>query len=131
MTVLRQYNSGTSTWDVFVSGVAGAAGDWTTAQTVRSVTGATDTPTSTDNGKLITVDTTSGTVAFTINSSLGLSAGQRIDFVWLGAATAVSFTASSVTLNGTPGLKIRARYGAATLLCVGSNTYVLLGDLSA
>jgi len=34
-------------------------------------------------------------------------------------------------VNGTPGLKLRAQYSAATLLCVGADTYVLLGDLSA
>jgi hypothetical protein len=60
-----------------------------------------------------------------------LTAGQRIDFMWVGAATSVTFSASSVTLNGTPGLKLRARYSASTLVCTASNTYVLVGDLSA
>ncbi len=100
-------------------------------QTVRSITTSTDTPTSTDLGNLLTIDTTSGAVTVTINSSLGLTAGQRIDFVWIGAATSVTFSASSVTLNGTPGLNLRARYSAATLVCTASNTYVLVGDLSA
>jgi hypothetical protein len=36
-----------------------------------------------------------------------------------------------VTLNGTPDLKLRARYSAATLVCTASDTYVLVGDLSA
>ncbi len=95
------------------------------------MTASSDTPTSTDNGKLVTIDTTSGAVTVTIDSSLGLSAGQRIDFAWINAATSVTFSASSVTLNGTPGLKLRARYSAATLVCLASNTYVLVGDLSA
>lgn len=113
------------------NGTNGVDGGWSTSQTLRSVTGSTDTPTSTDNGKLVTIDTTSGAVTVTINSSLGLTAGQRIDFVWIGAATSITFSASSVTLNGTPGLKLRARYSAATLVCLASNTYVLVGDLSA
>lgn len=100
-------------------------------QPIRSVTGATDTPTSADSGKLVTIDTTSGTVAITINSSLGLLPGQRIDFLWRGATTAITFSASGTTLDGTPGLKLRTRFSAATLLCVGSNIYVLIGDLSA
>jgi hypothetical protein len=100
-------------------------------QTVRSITASTDTPTGADLGDLLTIDTTSGAVTVTINSSLGLTAGQRIDFMWIGAATSVTFSASSVTLNGTPGLKLRARYSAATLVCTASNTYVLVGDLSA
>jgi hypothetical protein len=43
----------------------------------------------------------------------------------------VTFSASSTTVNGTPGLKLRARYSAATLICLASNTYLLVGDLSA
>jgi hypothetical protein len=39
--------------------------------------------------------------------------------------------ADNATVNGTPGLKLRARYSAATLLCVAADSYVLLGDLKA
>jgi hypothetical protein len=60
-----------------------------------------------------------------------LSAGNRIDFSWVGAATSVTFAASSTTVNGTPGLKLRARYSAASLVCISSNNYILVGDLSA
>ena len=109
----------------------GNAGGWESAQTLRSVTGATDTPTSSDNGKLVTIDTTTGAVTVTINTSLALTAGQRIDFAWIGAATSITFSASSTTVNGTPGLKLRARYSAATLICLSSNNYLLVGDLSA
>jgi hypothetical protein len=98
---------------------------------LRSITASTDTPTSSDLGKLLTIDTTSGAVTVTIDSSLGLATGERIDFMWVDAATSVTFSASSVTLDGTPGLKLRARYSAATLVCTASNTYVLVGDLNA
>lgn len=113
------------------TGPTGPAGDWSTAQTLRSVTGASDIPTSADNGRLITIDTASGAVSVTVDAALGLLAGQRIDFVWVGAATSVTFVGSGVTLNGTPGLKLRAQYSAGTVLCLASNTYVLVGDLSA
>jgi hypothetical protein len=95
------------------------------------VTGATDTPTSADNGYLVAINTTSGAVTITINTSLGLTAGQRIDFAWIGAATSVTFSASSTTINATYGLKLRARYSAATLVCTATNVYLLVGDLSA
>jgi hypothetical protein len=110
--------------------LTGADGGWSTSQTLRSVTASTDTPTSSDNGKLVTVDTTSGAVTITINGSLDLPVGGRIDFAWIGAATAVSFTATA-TVNATPGLKLRARYSAATLMCTATGTYLLVGDLSA
>lgn len=100
-------------------------------QTLRSITTSSDTPTASDAGKFVTVDTTSGAVTITINNSLALSPGQRIDFAWIGAASSVTFSASSVTLNSTPGLKLRARYSAASLVCLASNTYLLIGDLVA
>jgi hypothetical protein len=100
-------------------------------QQTRSFTISTDTPTSEDIGKLIIINRDVGGATITINSSLGLSAGQRIDFLWNGFVAAVTFSGSGVTLNGTPGLKLRARYSAATLVCLSSNNYVLIGDLSA
>jgi len=103
-------------------------------QTTRSITASTDTPSNSDNGKIVIINTSSGSVTITINGSLGLSAGQKIDFVWQGAATAVSFTPSGLTgggLSSTPGLNLQARYSAASLLCTASNTYILIGDLAA
>ena len=120
-----------ATWNIYNTSFSGSTGGWSSSQTIKSITASTNTPTITDLGCLLTVDTTSGAVTLTINSSLGLTTGQRIDFMWVGAATSVTFSASSVTLNGTPGLKLRARYSAATLVCTASNTYVLVGDLSA
>ena len=113
------------------NGDIGSDGGWSTAQALGSVTGSTHTPTSADNGKLVTIDTTSGAVTITINGSLDLPTGGRIDFAWIGAATSVTFSASGATVNGTPGLKLRARYSAATLVCIDTDTYLLVGDLSA
>lgn len=82
-----------------------------------------------DAGKVIAMDkSTAQTV--TVNGSLDLLTGQRIDVVQTGAGQ-VTFSASSATVNGTPGLKLRARYSAASLLCVGTDSYVLIGDLAA
>jgi len=78
---------------------------------------------------LVTVDSSSN-LDVTVNASLDLSNGQRIDILRLGLGE-VTVVASGATVNGTPGLKLRARYSAATLLCVAADTYVLLGDLKA
>ena len=117
--------------EVGATGPAGTDGGWSTSQTLYSITGSTDTPKSADNGKLITINTTSGAVTITIDGSLDLPTGGRIDFAWIGAATSVTFSASGATVNGTPGLKLRARYSAATLVCIDTDTYLLVGDLSA
>jgi plastocyanin len=89
-------------------------------------------PATSDKGKLIQIDKSSTATTISISdSALSLSAGERIDFVWTGTTPSVIFLSSGVTLNATPGLKLRARYSAATLLCIGTNSYVLIGDLSA
>jgi hypothetical protein len=69
-------------------------------------------------------------ITVTVNTSLGLVAGQSIDFLHLGGST-VTIVASGVTVNATPGLKLRTTYSSATLFCIGANSYVLIGDLSA
>jgi hypothetical protein len=69
-------------------------------------------------------------VDITVNGSLDLSAGQRIDLLQLGTGQ-VTVVASGATVNGTPTLKLRARYSAATLLCQATDTYVLIGDLAS
>jgi hypothetical protein len=99
------------------------------------MTGSSDSPTTSDNGKLILINTASGAVTITLDSAvLSLSAGQRIDFIWLGAATSVGFTAagspSTATLTIAGQNFLRLRYSAATLLCTAANTYVLIGDVA-
>jgi len=111
-------------------GPAGADGGWSTAQTIKAENDATYIAISSDLGKLVTLDNAANPLNVTINSSLGLTTGQRIDFAQLGTGQVV-FVASGVTLNATPGFKLRARYSAATLVCLSSNNYILIGDLSA
>jgi len=87
------------------------------------------TPVVGDVNKIIAMNkSTAQTV--TISSTLGLTVGQRIDVLQTGAGQ-VTFQASGTTVNGTPGLKTRAQYSAATILCTAADTYVILGDLAA
>jgi hypothetical protein len=113
------------------TGPTGIQGDWATPQSIRSVTSSTDTPTSSDRGRLININTSSGAVTITINGSLDLTIGVRIDFAWIGAASSVTFAESGATIYRTPGLKLRTRYSTASLICVATDTYLLAGDLSA
>jgi hypothetical protein len=128
MTVIKQYNEITSQWEAIVVGEQGPQGQWDTAQTVNAQTAAYTLLTA-DAGKLVTVDSASN-LDVTVDGSLDLEVGQRIDLLRLGTGT-VTVVASVATVNGTPGLKLRARYSAATLLCVATDVYVLLGDLAA
>jgi hypothetical protein len=73
--------------------------------------------------------TNSSPIYITINTGLGLTAGQSIDFIRFGTGT-VTFNGTAVPA-ATPGLLLRAQYSAATLFCITTNSYVLIGDLSA
>jgi len=110
-----------------VPGVSGVPGTWATSQTI--VSGATYTPSSADVGKMIQL-TNSGAINITVNAGLGITAGQSIDFLRFGTGT-VTFVVGSATIRYTPGLKLRDQYSAATLFCVSTDTYALIGDLSA
>ena len=110
------------------TGPAGAAGQWDTAQDTQTET-ADYTLVTADAGELILIDSALDEDV-TVDASLDLSVGQRIDLLRMGAGE-VTVVADSTTVNGTPGLKLRAQYSAATLLCVGTDSYVLLGDLKA
>jgi hypothetical protein len=81
-----------------------------------------------DVGKLVTLSNESA-IALTVPSGLGLTAGQRIDLAQTGAGQ-VTVVASGTTVNATPGLKLRAQYSAVTLVCLATDTYLLVGDLS-
>jgi hypothetical protein len=70
-----------------------------------------------------------GAFAFSLTTALsGAPVGTQIHLLAL--TTGVSVSATGVTLNGTPGLKLRAAYSSATLICLASNNWVLIGDLS-
>jgi hypothetical protein len=60
-----------------------------------------------------------------------MSAGDRIDFLWLGLASSVTFSPDPmISFYATPGTSLRAQYSAATLIYLGSSQFVLVGDLS-
>lgn len=102
------------------------------AQTLNAQTGAY-TLASTDAGKLVTVNTSSN-VTISVSTATALTTGQRVDVVTIGTGTITIDSAaapSAVTINATPGKKLRARYSGATVICVGSNDYLVIGDLAA
>lgn len=109
------------------AGTAGAAGNFATSQTIDAKT-ANYTLVTADAGKVITMNSSSA-LTLTVNGSLDLATGQRVDILQLGTGQ-VTVSASSATVNATPGLKLRAQYSGASLLCTGTDTYVLAGDLT-
>ena len=111
-----------------VTGASGAPGQWDTAQVINARSDDYALVAS-DVGKLITISKATP-VTLTVPSGLGLVAGQRIDIAQLSTGQ-VTVVPSGVTIYATPGLLLRAQYSTATLICLATNTYLLVGDLSA
>jgi hypothetical protein len=77
-----------------------------------------------------TINSTSSAITITISNTL--SAAQRIDFVQSGTGQITFAAGSGVTLNSKGGkLKSNGQYTAASVLCLGSGSYLLVGDLGA
>jgi hypothetical protein len=99
--------------------------------TENAQSGTTYTLVLADAGKLVTLTNASAiTLTVPTNASVAYSTGQRIDLAQLGAGQVTVAAAGGVTVNGTPGLKLRAQYSAASLVKLGTNTWLLVGDLS-
>lgn len=97
------------------------------AQTVSNIS-ANYTIQSTDVDKLIR----STGSAITITVANVLSVGQRIDFAQFGTGQITFAAGSGVTLNSADGnLKTAKQYAGATVECVASGVYWLVGNLGA
>ena len=85
-----------------------------------------------DNGRLITLNNASGiTVTVPTNASAAYPIGSQINLAQIGAGQVTVAGTSGVTVNGTPGLKLRTQYSLATLIKIGNDSWLLTGDLSA
>jgi hypothetical protein len=74
---------------------------------------------------------TAATITVPANATTAIAVGRRIDFVQTGAGQITFAAASGVTIQATPGLKLRAQFSACSLIKTATDTWVLIGDLSA
>jgi len=75
--------------------------------------------------------TTAATLTVPANSSAPFPIGAQINVLQTATGQFTVTPDTGVTINATPGLKIRAQWSSATLIKRATNTWVLLGDLSA
>jgi len=112
--------------DSTVPGPAGELGGFNSTQTTQDLLGAY-TLTLSDAGKIFTNN--DGAATITVQ---GLSSGQQADFLQTNVEKFTFVAGSGITLfSKNNNLKTNAQYSPATVKCVGTNTYVLLGDLGA
>jgi 2-keto-4-pentenoate hydratase len=85
-----------------------------------------------DAGKLLTFDTTgSVNVVIPASSSVAFATGTHIDVARLNTGTVTITGATGVTVNATPGTKLRARYSVGTMVLYAGNTWLVAGDVSS
>lgn len=86
-----------------------------------------------DDSKIIQMSNSSAnTVTVPLNSSVAFPVGTQIMVVQYGVGqTSIAASDPSITINSTPGLKLRAQWSSATLIKTATNTWLLLGDLTA
>jgi hypothetical protein len=100
---------------------------------VNAQTGTSYTFGLTDSGNVCTFDNSSAvTVTVPPNSAVAFDIGTQIDAIQLGAGKVTFAQGSGVTIRSVDSNKaIAARYGAATLLKIGTDEWVLFGALDA
>lgn len=111
----------THTSDASTGGAIGVA--------VNAQTGTTYTTVLTDNNKIVTLDNASAiTLTVPTNASVAYPTGAQIHLYNKGAGQVTVAGDTGVTVNSSNGLKLRAQYSVGTLIKLGTDTWVLIGD---
>jgi hypothetical protein len=101
-------------------------------RTLNAQTGTSYTPVVADENLMVTLSNASAiTVSLPQNSAQAFPVGAEVDFLWLGVGQPTFAAGTGATVVSTPGLKLRARYSAATAKKIATNDWVIIGDLSA
>lgn len=86
----------------------------------------------TDQSKVVEMSVGSANnLTIPLNSSVEFPTGTTITVLQTGAGQTTLVATGGVTVNGTPGLKLRAQWSSATLIKRATDTWVAIGDLSA
>lgn len=121
------YSAGTATQGSVVNIVNQPIG---TAITTAATAGSVYTLVTTDSGKLLMcAGTASGTVQIPLNSSEAFATGQKVDLVQMGTGTVTVVGTAGVTLRSTPSAILRTQYSAASVIKIGTDEWLLMGDL--
>lgn len=116
------YDTAVSKWQNKVSG----------GYVINAQTGTSYTLTLSDANKFITFSNSSATtVTVPTNATAAYPIGTHINLAQLGTGQVTVAAAGGVAVSADPGLKIDARYGGAELIKLATNSWLLVGRLSA
>lgn len=113
-------------------GPAGTNGSFSSAQTVAQLPmGDFHTLEAADAGKLF-LNTDIGGIQVFISTSTALPVGAQVDFLQTSTSRITFTPGSGITLSSKGGnRKTAAQFSPASIKCIASNSYVLVGDLVA
>ena len=74
---------------------------------------------------------TATTITIPLNSAVAFPVGTSIDILQTSTGQVTIAGDAGVTVNSTPGLKLRTQWSTATLFKRATNTWVVYGDLTA
>jgi hypothetical protein len=125
-TAKFKIGTGSTAW-TSLAYAAGAA----PALTMNAQTGTTYTLASSDSGALVTASNTSA-VTITVPPSV-FTTGQVITVQSINTGTVTFAAGSGVTITSTGATAsapiLRAQYSAADVICTGTNTFTIVGDI--
>ena len=85
-----------------------------------------------DKNKIVEMSVASAnTLTVPPNSSVAYAVGSQINILQTGAGQTTVTAGAGVTINAAPGLKMRTQWSYATLVKRATDTWVLVGDISA
>ena len=82
-----------------------------------------------DVNKLVTVNSASASTVTIPNGVF--TVGEQINVTSLGDGLVTIDSDGTTVLRYTPGTVLRTKYSAATIICIATNTFLIVGDLSA
>lgn len=106
-------------------------GDEISSTRINPQTGTTYTLSISDRDRLVELNNAAA-IALTIptHATAPFPIGSSLIILQSGAGQ-VTVGGAGVTINGTPGLKLRAQWSSATLIKRNTDTWVLIGDTAA
>ncbi len=85
-----------------------------------------------DRDSLIEINSSTGvTLTIPTDASVAYPVGTSFDILQTGTGQVTIAGAGGVTVNATPGLKLRTQWSSATVFKRGTDTWIVYGDLSA
>jgi hypothetical protein len=123
-----------STNDKIIIGDGSTAREFASSTLVTNAqTGTTYTFVLADKDKIVELSNASAIALSIPTNSVAYPVGTQINILQTGEGqvTIAAGTPATTTVNGTPGLKLRAQWSSATLIKRATETWVAIGDLSA